>query len=193
MFDYKIPFVIIVVLISCKNSASHQENPSDSDSSNLNIKSAKVGSEDTIGFFSNCQKLVNHSALGSLQGVEASSDSLRSLYFGDCFDYCPETFQIIFVHKDFTMRANENYDSLSREFRNGCSDYFKNFDCFAFVCPRRDPDKQEDIHALNIDFPVAMQIYERLVDDNWKFIEKVTAKTYEEYALIRFKTIYRLR
>ncbi len=193
MFSYKVYFIVIISVIGCKNSTSSQKNSHDSSINKSGIEKAELTHlGDTTGFFSNCEELIHHSALGGLQGVEANPDSLRNLYFGDCFDYCKETFQIIFVHKDANKRTDEGYDFLTKEFDNGCSDYFKNFECFAFVCPRRDPDKQEDIHALNIDFPVVMRIYERVSEDTWRFIKKVTAKTYEEYALIRFKTIYHL-
>ena len=31
-----------------------------------------------------------------------------------------------------------------------------------------DPQKQEDIHEMNIDFPVTVRIYKRIENDNWQ-------------------------
>lgn len=193
MLKINIYCIVIIVIVSCNNSGSVKKTSLDSkdDTAITYVKGIKE-LIDTTDFFSNCDELIHHSTLGSLQGVEASKDFLQRLYFGDCFDYCKETFQIIFAHKDINKRTDGGYNSITKEFENGCSNYFKNFECFAFVCPMRDPDKQKDIHALNIDFPVVMRIYERVSGDNWSFIKKVVAKTFEEYALIRFKTIHHL-
>jgi hypothetical protein len=59
---------------------------------------------DTSGFLSNCQELIQHSSLGNLQGVDASKDSIKNFYFAECFD-CKETYQVIFVHKEFYRRT----------------------------------------------------------------------------------------
>jgi len=193
MLNYKFYFIVLIAIISCKNSTSSKHlSSNDSNASNASLEKRELmNSEDTIGFFSNCQELISHSSLGSLQGVEAGKDSLKNLYFAACYD-CKKTFEIVFVHKVAEKRKDQNYNSLSNEFRSGCIDYFKNFNCFAFISPMRDPDKQEDVHAMNIDFPVEVQVYERTSDDVWKFIKKVKAKSFNEYALLQFKSIYHL-
>lgn len=54
----------------------------------------------------------------------------------------------------------------------------------------RDPEKQEDIHAMNINFPVIVRIFKRINNHNWQFIESTEVKTFENYAALQFKTIY---
>jgi hypothetical protein len=56
----------------------------------------------------------------------------------------------------------------------------------------RDPDKQKNVHAMNIDFPVTVKAYERTTGDNWKFLKKVRVKTFHELSLLKFKTIYHI-
>jgi len=146
---------------------------------------------DTTGFLKNCDELISHSSLGNLQGVEAGKDSIMNFYFGECFT-CNETYQIIFVHKEFNKRLDEAYNVLSSEFKNGCTNDFKNFNCFAFVYPMRDPDKQKDPHAINFDFPMFIRAYERIDNDNWRFIKSRQVKNYQEYALFKFNSIYHI-
>jgi hypothetical protein len=178
----RIGALLFVCFMSCQSSTPQKKS---------DIKKTDAEGVDTVGFFHNCSDLISHSSLGSLQGVKANSDSIKNLYFADCFD-CKETFQIIFVHKDSEKRQDKEYDSLSSEFHGGCSVNFKNFNCFAFIYPMRDPDKQKNVHAMNMSFPLIVKVYERISDDNWKFVKRSIVKTFEEFSELRFKTIYHL-
>jgi hypothetical protein len=185
-------FLFFLLYISChrlKNEASAITTVDSVKEIDTGINLNLYFNRDTSGFFSNCQELIQHSSLGNLQGVDASKDSIKNFYFAECFD-CKETYQVIFVHKDIYRRNDEAYELLSKEFNTGCSDYFKNFYCFAFVCPMRDPDKQKDPHALNVDFPTIVRVYKRMNNDNWKFIKESNVMNYKQYALLKFKSIY---
>jgi hypothetical protein len=56
----------------------------------------------------------------------------------------------------------------------------------------RDPDKQKDVHAMNVDFPVTVRSYERTKGDNWKLLKKARAKTFNELSQLQYRTIYHL-
>lgn len=193
MLKYKFYHIVLIVIISCKNSTSSQnESSTDSNTSNTIFDKEDITNlKDTIGFFSNCKKWTNGSSMGYLQGVEASKDSLGSFCFYECYD-CKETFRIIFVYNDINKRGGVNHDFVWTEFKNGCTNNFLKFQCYAFVYPMRDPDKQSDVHAMNIDFPIEVRVYERTSDDIWKFIKKVKTKNFNDYALLQFKSIYHL-
>lgn len=197
MFSDKVRILLFIFFTSCHDATTSENKPNsnigNSDSTNYTDSYEKIQTspKDTTGFFSNCQELMYHSSLGSLQSVEADKDSLKNLYFAACYD-CKTTFEIVFSHKVPEKRKDQNYKSLSNEFTNGCAEYFKNFNCFAFVCPMRDPDKQKDVHAMNIDFPVEVRVYERTADDIWEFVKRAKVKNFKDYALLQFKSIYHL-
>jgi len=188
---YYFPFFI---LLGCQNSALDKKE-SRNDSFQIkavakeNVENKKMSMNDTAGFFSNCQHWTYGLFMGNLQGVNASKDSLGAFCFYECYD-CKETFRIIFIHK--SKSANNTNKAVWSEFENGCNEKYPNFNCFAFVYPMRDPDKQKDVHAMNIDFPVIVKTYERMADDNWRFIKQVKAETFKELALLQFRTIYHL-
>ena len=195
MFNNRIHILSLLILISCNNLTSENKASSNKDSNNLgNLAVSEengMNSKDTAGFFSNCQKWTG-SSMGFLQEVEASKDSLGPFCFYECYD-CKETFEIIFVYKDVKKRGQANHDFIWNEYEKGCVNIFSNFECFAFVYPMRDPDKQKDVHAMNIDFPITVRVYERNTGDNWKFLKKIKVKTFKELSLLQFKTIYRLK
>lgn len=144
----------------------------------------------SVHFLGNCLELMSNSSVGSLAEIDKDKDSTGYLCFADCYD-CKESYEIIFVYKGgVSVRKRLGFEGVSKEFDNGCNNNFKNFDCFAFVNPMRDPDKQKDEHAMNIDFPVTVKIYKRITGDTWEFVKKIKVKSFEEYQLVRFKTIY---
>jgi|ERR1700694_263941 len=191
MFNY-IQALIVILLISCQSSTSQQKEAGGMHESIASIRRSEKSNgswRDTTGFLSNCQKWIYGSFTGYLQGLEASKDSLGEFGFYECYD-CKESFRIIFVQK---TKPGADADSVIRKrFENGCSDQYANFNCFVFVYPMRDPDKQEDVHAMNIDFPVTVKVYERIAGDHWKFLKKVRAKKFRELSILEFKTIYHI-
>jgi len=192
MLNY-IQTLIILCLVSCQSSTSSQKGADknhDSVTSVTTPKSLNENLKDTTGFLSDCQKWSSGAYEGYLQGVEASKDSLGDFCFYECYD-CKETFQIILVHK--TQRGNDTDNSVWNEFENSCGNQYANFNCFAFVYPMRDPDKQKDVHAMNVDFPVTVRAYERTNGDSWRFLKKVRAKNFHALSLLQFKTIYHLQ
>jgi hypothetical protein len=144
---------------------------------------------DTSGFLRNCEELMAHSGLGSLQGIESNKDSIKNLYFAGSYA-ATGSFEIIFVSKEFSKRTALDNTPLKKDFAEGCLNNFADFLCFAFVCPMRDPDQQHDVHTMNIDFPTVVRTFERLSDDRWKFRGSKLVRSFEEYAKLQFKTIY---
>jgi hypothetical protein len=182
-----------ISIVSCQEQSSKKEADTvKSDTNTVNNTSQMTANAlDSFNFFQHCENILNHSWLGSLQTVEASEDSLKNIFFASCYD-CKETFEIVFFHKETKMRDDQEYQALSKEFHNGCGDYFKNFNCFAFVCPMTDPDKQEDPHAMNIKFPTSVKVYERTMDDKWRFVKQTVTKDFKKFAMLQFKTIYHI-
>jgi hypothetical protein len=153
--------------------------------------SAKI--YDTTNFFNDCLKLMNNSYIGSLTGIVRGKDSINFLCFADCYD-CKRSYEIVFVRKGGVLkRKSLGIDKISDDFYKGCNNDFVNFDCVAFVNPMRNPDMQKDPHAMNIDFPVTMNIYVRLENNTWQFIKSITVRTFEEYQTERFKAIYNIK
>ena len=128
--------------------------------------------------------------VGALQVANAINDSSSNLCFAGCYS-CKETYEIIFAYKGgIEIRNSMGYDSLDKIFEKGCYNNFLEFNCFAFVCPMRDPEKQDDIHEMNIDFPVIVRVYRRIENDNWQYIKTKKVKTFEDYTALQFNTIY---
>lgn len=186
--------ILVIACISCNDSVSLTS--SKTDQSNVDSVSSvtfpekrEVTVKDTTGFLSNCQNWNSGTSMGYLQGVKSDKDSLGAFSFYECYD-CDNTFQIIFIHKN--KRGVDNDNSVWDEFERSCSNKYENFNCFAFVYPMRDPDKQKDVHEMNIDFPVTVKAYERITDDNWRFVKKIEAKTFKELSSFQFLIIYHL-
>ncbi|MGN6602614.1 MAG: hypothetical protein ACTHK8_09195 [Ginsengibacter sp.] len=144
---------------------------------------------DTSGFFENCEQLMDGSSVGNLQGTDHSNDSTGNLCFFD--NYENQSFEIILLLKGGpAKRADVGPEKISKMFHNGYQNTFNQFDCFAFVFPQRDPDKQQDVHDMNIDFPVVVKAYKRIDNDNWKYIRTVKEKAFEDFSEFQFETIY---
>ncbi len=195
-----VAYYVMLCLLSCESSPRnvrlHQTISTDSNTlsvTKLDTNNKVINSTDTIHFLNNCSELMTNTEVGALMGINKDNDSTGYLCFAECYD-CKEVYQIIFVHKGgVSVRKKLGYEEISKEFHNGCNNNFESFDCFAFVNPMRDPDKQKDEHAMNIDFPVIVKIYKRTTGDNWKFIERSKTKTFEEYQMVLFKTIYEIK
>jgi hypothetical protein len=187
--------LIFIFLLSCQNLAPQNREGFNkrSDSSKFvdDSEKANEGLKDTNGFFLDCQKW-SGSSMGYLQEVESSKDSLGPFCFYESYDG-KETFEAIFAYKDFVQRKNVDQDSVWNSFKNGCSGDFKDFQCFVFAYPMRDPDKQKDIHALNVDFPVTVRVYKRLNMDHWQHLETVKVKAFKELATIQFNALYGIK
>lgn len=184
-------YFLVLFLPSCSPSTNNLNALDGSASSGIvAINSSDALTTDTTGFLSNCKSFRMHQ--GALQGTNADKDSINYLCFSECYD-CPETYKIIFVRKGgVEYRKSVGYKPIWEEFLKSCSNNFSDFDCFAFVLPMRDPEKQEDIHAMNIDFPVTVRAYKRISLDNWQQVKVLKVNTFEEYAALQFATIYGL-
>jgi hypothetical protein len=178
----------ITVNCRCKNSDSKlSQHQKKTVSIKQDSKSHLIA--DTSGFFKHCDQLMDGSSVGGLQGTDHSIDSTGSFCFLD--NYENKSFEIILIVKGGPQkRAALGPEKISKMFHNGCQNTFNDFDCFAFVYPQRDPEKQEDMHDMNIDFPVVVKAYKRIDNDNWKYIKTVKAKTFEDFSEFQFKTIY---
>ncbi|SEN39219.1 hypothetical protein SAMN04488505_11041 [Chitinophaga rupis] len=146
---------------------------------------------DTTGFLSNCSPFMKSAYVGVLQGTNASRDSIFNLCFAPCYD-CPETYEIIFVYKGGVReRKLMDYKIMEDIFRKGCGNHFSEFDCFAFVVPIRDPEKQDDMHALNMDFPLEVKVYSRIEGDKWRKVIARRVNSFEEYGDLQLNVIYK--
>jgi len=184
--------LLLICFIGCQSPNSDRKNIEKNDDV-TNIKSEEMLKtvSDTSGFLKDCNNWEGGLFMGYLQGVESGKDSLGPFCYYECYD-CKKTFEIIFVYKDFTQRQNVDHDSLFYYFKAGCNDKFKNFQCFAFVYPFKNPDKQKNVHDMNIDFPVSVKIYERITDDEWKFVRLDRVKNFKEFSKLQFNSVYKL-
>ncbi len=182
---------LLVVLIASCNSESSSNKITVSDSLIKRI-AVKLQITDSVHFFNNCSELMNGSSSGGIQGVNTSKDSTGYFCFVECFD-CKESYEVVLSYKGgIEKRKFIGYQKIEASFNSGCQNLFNDFDCFAFVLKMRDPEKQKDMHAMNIDFPVNVKIYKRISGDTWQFIKKIKAKSFEEYSRAELNTIYGL-
>lgn len=172
-------FLICIFLVSCQSASSPAE---------------KVNRDriDTSGFLSDCSKWIDGSYSGYLQGVNSGQDSLGPFCFYESYGG-KETFELVFAYKGIAERKDMDGDSLWNRFKNGCKDKYPDFQCFAFVYPMRDPDKQDDMHALNFDLPLRIRAYKRVNADSWQFLKTAKVKTFEAFGAFRFNAIYGLK
>jgi len=188
--SYPVKVIICIFFVACNNSSNSIVPDNKSADSVSNVKSysrSKEIREDTIGFLSNCDQWKKGLSEGSLQGLDINKDSLEDFCFYECYD-CKETFEIAFAYKNKNEKNKE--DLMWSEFSKGCSNKFEKFNCYAFVYPMVDPDKQKDVHEINIRFPVTVRAYRRIDGDRWHLIKKEDIKDFHDLSLLRFQTIY---
>jgi hypothetical protein len=146
----------------------------------------------TFNFLNDCNKLKKRSWEGSLQGTNKSKDSISYLCFSACYD-CQETYELIFVLRGGVERRKHlGYDSIWSTFKNVCNNKFKDFECFVFVIPMKDPEKQDNIHETIYTFPSKIKVYKQVDSDNWRLLCDTLVGDFNAYANLRFKTIYGL-
>jgi len=193
MKKFILKFIIVLPFLSCTSSPSSKIKFSGSQidtNHSKGIPLSNIATNDTTGFLSNCKLLMMRSYVGALQIATAINDSSSYLGFAACYS-CKESYEIIFVYKGGNeIRKSIGYDSLGKIFEKGCYNNFSEFNCFAFVLPMRDPEKQEDIHAMSIDFPVIVRVYKRIESDHWEYIKTKKVETFGDYTALQFKTIY---
>lgn len=174
--------IIGLILIVCFASSSYGQKVASSDF-------FKVPKECTIRYSS-----------GALQGTKHSIDSIGYLCFANI--YCKKTYEIIFLYRDLAIRKAIGYD-VSDIFMNKQlgSNNFTDFECYVFVYPQRDPERQADIGASNIDFPVKVVAYRRYWDNKvvanenhykFKFVSERKVDNFEQLSEFQFKVIYNL-
>lgn len=160
---------------------------------------------DTSGFLSNKSQCVMEITQGAMQGTQHSDDSTNYMIFSDFYD-CNKTYEIIFLYKNISLRVKMGYsDSLfdsinENDLRkyvsvdaNSKNNLLNNFNCFAFIYPQRNPEGQEDVDAMNIDFPITIKAYKRKDKDTWQYQGSKRVATFEEFSEFRFKIIYGLK
>lgn len=152
-----------------------------------------VSIDTAVHFFKHCMDLLESQAgLGHLQDVEGhpTFDSTGPFYSVACY-HCKESYEVYFDLKGgFAERNTISEDSIWRLAGRGCQNLFSAFNCYAFVLPMRNPDEQDDEHAMNIDFPVIVKVYKRINLDNWRFVKKVHISTFSKYSRLIFNCIY---
>jgi hypothetical protein len=132
--------------------------------------------DDTLGFLSNCKNW-SSTYEGYLQALERSKDSLGPFFFYESYN-TGASFELIFVPKE----KGKNWD----DYQNGCANQYRDFDIYSFVYPLRDPDKQKDVHQINIDFPVSVRLFRRDSADLWQYKGVRTARSLSELTELEF-------
>lgn len=181
--------IALIVLAGCNQYIDKSgENNSNSPAHENALKSNV--STDTTGFLGNCKKLLKHRSVGYLQGTTISKDSTGLFGFFDSYD-SPLTYEIIFVAKGgIKSRSLDSISSVDEKLDKGCDNNFSDFDCYAFVYPMRDPEKQDDMHAMNIDFPVNVKAYIKVEGDNWRLVKQIKTNSFKEFSKFQFDVIY---
>jgi hypothetical protein len=190
-----IPFLVCCSIATVFSSLSSQGQPSSK--SKVIIKSpvkSKVIDTSLTDFLTPSPKCVVRRSAGGLQGTNHSPDSTFYLCFADFYN-CKETYTIIFLYKDFATRNTLGNDPIDKIFFDSeiGKDTFNDFQCYAFVYPKIDPEIQDDIHKSTIGYPVIVRSYKRVGRTTWKFIAKKTAKNFHEFSEFEFRTIYGLK
>jgi len=150
----------------------------------------KAYSVDTSHFLKDCNTMKRQYYVGAIQDTLADRDSAGYIVFFPCYT-CKETYEVIFAYKGGkNARKVLGYDGVEKEYLEGCKDGFKKFESFAFVLPMRNPEKQKDLHAMNIDFPVKVKVYGQIERDNWRYIVQREFKTFNDYAAFQLAVVY---
>ncbi|HVV53985.1 MAG TPA: hypothetical protein VHC47_01600 [Mucilaginibacter sp.] len=179
-------FLPLLSMASCSNETQGH----DQISTSIHHKFENKIGFDTVRFFQDCKMMRKKHYIGGIQGTNAGRDSTGFIAFFPCYA-CHDTYEILFVHKGgLKQRKTLGYDGIEKDFLSGCNDSFSKFDCFAFVVPMRDPEKQSDMHALNMDFPTTVKVYERINGNKWEFIKEQHVKTFQEYGRLQLNVIY---
>lgn len=188
MLKYIFHIIIIsVFMLSCNPKRNKSKN---STSAAHKITHKSNDAFDTTGFLNNCRKLAKHRSVGYLQGTNISKDSTGLFGFFDCYDNL-HTYEIILVNKGGIKSRNlDSISSIDEKLDKGCDNDFSEFDCYAFVYPMRDPEKQDNMHAMNIAFPAVVKAYSRIKGDNWRFIKYLKANSFKEFSKFQFDVIY---
>jgi len=144
-------------------------------------------------FLKDCAKWNDHYS-GTLQDLpKRGADSTANLCFSAYYDVKP-TYEIIFLYKGGVERRKAMGDkAVSDNFFKGCKNQYRDFDCFTFVLPLKDPQKMEDMHASNYVFPCKVKIYRRITEDSWQSLGEYSVRTYKQYREIQFRAIYGLK
>ena len=137
-----------ILLFGCESKQAKKDN---ADTSKTPKKEAGMNrSKDTIAFLDDCKRLAERGYIGGLQGTTHSRDSTGLFGFIPCYD-CAVTYEVVLVLKgNFHARKTFEYETLTREFDKGCENNFNKFNCFAFVVPLKDPEKQKDGHGIGL-------------------------------------------
>jgi hypothetical protein len=176
--------IFFIGLLTCCQSISSKKNKKTAN------QQSKI--KDGVSFLGDCEKVILSTYIGTLQGTKHSNDSTGLLCFFPCYEG-PNTYESILMPRcGVDGRALLGLSGLEKELHSACSNNFSSFDCFVFVLPLQDPEKQDDIHALNMNFPVSVKIYSRGTNGIWHYIKTARANSFQEYSNLQFNTIYSL-
>ena len=190
----EITLILIAFLMSCQN--RNEKTNLKSNSATTKSRAIDTSLIDLLNPPKSCT--VEVSGGRGLQGTDHSNDSTGLMGFADFYD-CPNTYQVIFLYKGKTTKQlHIPNDSLEKYFKPLDNLFnhtqkigdFEDFVCYAFIYPQRDPEKQDDIHAMNIDFPVIAKSYKKIGITTWQYKGQIKAATFEELSEFKFRTIY---
>ena len=162
------------------------------DATGQQVKKVDEKKVSPMNFFNTSKDCTIEYHFGALQGTNHSFDSVNCFGFGEC--YCSKSYEIIFLYKDLKTRKALGDDIVGDIFfkKQQMIDTFKDFECYSFVYPQRDPEMQDDIHEMNVDFPVDVIAYKR-INKQWIYKGRIKAKSFEALSEFQFKIIYGLK
>jgi hypothetical protein len=190
----KIRFPLVTILLSitllnCKPGGRASANTAKNEISSSDKVKISTINLDTLDFLKNCDTLISHSYIGALQGIKHPKDSTGLFCFIPNYA-APKTYEVVLAYKGIENRNLDKYEEMSKAFNQGCGNNFAKFDCFAFVAPMLDPEKQPDLDSPTMEFPLNVQIYKRESNGRWKPVAGRLVNSFGEYSELRFNTIY---
>ena len=117
-----------------------------------------------------------------LQGVEKSDSTgpyVIEEFFSDTLN-----FRLLYYPRDGN-KAAVDFNTVA----NGKKNNFKDFICFAFVYPMKNPNTMEDEHAENTKYPVTVKAYVRK-ETVWNFSSESKVNSLKELSQFEIRSIY---
>jgi len=195
----KFTFLLFLTFYGCglSNSNTIKDSTTDKVVTKTSIDdSVSVTSEKTIddttryshfNFLKGCNEFER--AIGSIQGA-TESDSIGPYPIADCF-IAKETYELLFVPKEeFSIRKKMSFEDLKKRYFADTS--YATFDCYAFVVPMLDPEKQKDMHKDYTQYPSDVKVYKRVRLDSWKLLTKRRINSLSEYARLELDCIFNI-
>ena len=163
--------------IALKDSAFNKKIEGYNDS-NSTIKS--MPSDSVPDFLSFKMKERSFGIFQNIDRTDSAGPYVHWKYYSDTL-----SFELIFYPKNISKKLVE-FSSFERKY--GQNNYV-DFNCFAFVYPMIDPEKDGDYHADNTPYPVTVKAYFRK-NGLWNFVSSREVKNMTELSKYRVDVMY---